>query len=89
MSEQWAVEVNVKNVTYRVKSAFTKKHFLTTWPLGGPKKLYTCILQCILYSVLHLAVHRGLARLVTALLWAGAEPNHLTMLLAIWQTFYY
>ena len=38
MAEQLAVEVDVKNVTYRVKSAFTKKHFLTTWPLGGPKK---------------------------------------------------
>ena len=40
MAEQLAVEVDVKNVTYRVKSAFAKKHFLTTWPLGGPKKMY-------------------------------------------------
>ena len=40
MAEQLAVEVDVKNVTYRVKSAFTKKHFLTTWPLGGSKKIY-------------------------------------------------
>ena len=31
--------IDVKNVTYRVKSAFTKKHFLTTWPLGGSKKI--------------------------------------------------
>ena len=34
--------LDVKNVTYRVKSAFTKKHFLTTWPLGGPKKIVPC-----------------------------------------------
>ena len=40
MAEQLAVEVNVKNMTYGVKSAFAKKHFLTTWPLGGSKKLY-------------------------------------------------
>ena len=37
MAEQLAVEVDVKNVTYRVKSAFAKKHFLTTWPPGGSK----------------------------------------------------
>ena len=39
MAEQLAVEVNVKNETYREKSAFAKKHFLTTWPLGGSKKI--------------------------------------------------
>ena len=76
------VDVNLTAET----TGSTALHLLTVLQLAAHRY---CLLQCILYSVLHLAVHRGLARLVTALLWAGAEPNHLTMLLAIWQTFYY
>ena len=66
----------------------TALHLLTVLQLAAHRY---CLLQCILYSVLHLAVHRGLARLQTShctVLGWGRE-NHLTMLLAIWQIFYY
>ena len=40
MTEKIAFEVRHKKGQIIAKSAFSKKHFLTTWPLGGKKKLY-------------------------------------------------
>ena len=40
MIEKIASEVRCKKGKKIAKSALFKKHFLTTWPLGGSKKLY-------------------------------------------------
>ena len=40
MTEKIAFEVRPKKGKKLQKSAFFKKHFLTTWPLGGSKKMY-------------------------------------------------
>ena len=40
MTEKIAFEVRPKKGKKLQKLIFLKKHFLTTWPLGGSKKLY-------------------------------------------------